>query len=62
MPKPKKGESQEQFVARFMSSEEAKKDYPDKDKRLAVAYSIWREHSKMSKKNILFSKDLITLL
>ena len=32
-----------------MSSEEAKKDYPDKDQRLAVANSIWKRKDKKEK-------------
>lgn len=46
MPNPKPNESKEDFISRFMSSEEAKKDYPDKDQRLAVANSMWKKHSK----------------
>jgi len=52
MPNPKENESKEEFVKRFMSSEEAKKDYPDRKKRLAVAYSKWSEHHKNSKELI----------
>jgi len=36
MPRPKSGETKEAYVSRFMSSEEARSDYP-------VAYSMW-EH------------------
>jgi hypothetical protein len=46
MPDPKKGESQKDFIARFMSSEEAKRDFPDRNQRLAVAYSKWRKRKK----------------
>lgn len=49
MPKPREGESRDDFISRFMSSEEAKKDYPDKDQRLAVAQSMWRKHQKKEK-------------
>lgn len=43
MPRPKEGESQQDYVSRFMASEEARKDYPDEKQRAAVAYSLW-EH------------------
>lgn len=46
MPKPNPDESKEEYVSRFMSSEEAKKDYPDEKQRVAVAESMWREHTK----------------
>ncbi len=57
MPSPKPEESEKDFIARFMSSEEAKRDYPDEKQRLAVAYSIYRR-----KKNepIVFVKAPIT--
>lgn len=42
MPNPNKGETKEEFIARFMSSPEAKKDFPDEKQRLAVAYSKWK--------------------
>lgn len=47
MPKPNKGESEKDFIARFMSSEEAKKDFPDQKQRLAVAYSEWKKHKEV---------------
>lgn len=37
---PRKGESKEDFISRFMS--ETKHEYPDRKQRLAVAYSYWR--------------------
>lgn len=46
MPIPKEGESKEEFISRFMSSEKAQKDYPDKDKRYAIAESIWKSKGK----------------
>ena len=60
MPKPIKGESKEEFVARFMSSEEAKRDYPDKKQRLAIAYSMWRQHNKKMEINNFTVKAPIT--
>lgn len=46
MPNPKTGESKETYVQRYMSSEEAKRDYPDEKQRLAVAYSEWTNYEK----------------
>lgn len=50
MPNPKPNETRDEFVSRYMSSEEAKKDFPDEKQRLAVAFSKYREHQKKSKK------------
>lgn len=46
MPKPNKNETREEFISRYMSSEEAKRSHPDEKQRLAIAYSVWREHNK----------------
>jgi len=46
MPYPQKGESKEDFIKRFMSSNEANKDYPDQKQRYAVAMSFWKEYGK----------------
>jgi hypothetical protein len=46
MPDPNKQETKEEYVKRFMQSEEAKKDYPDEKQRLAVANSKWKQKSK----------------
>ncbi|MFA5036679.1 MAG: hypothetical protein WC479_05835 [Candidatus Izemoplasmatales bacterium] len=49
MPNPTKDETREEYISRFMSSEEAKKSYPKEAQRLAVAHSMWKKkHSKMS--------------
>lgn len=56
MPKPNPNETREEYIERFMSSEEAKKDYPEKDQRLAVANSMWKEHHKSSKKESMFCR------
>lgn len=40
---PKKGESKEDFIARFM--EATKEEYPDPKQRVAVAYSYWEKSS-----------------
>lgn len=46
MPYPRPQESKDDFISRFMSSEEAKKDYPSEEQRVAVAHSMWEEHQK----------------
>lgn len=46
MPYPKEKEKKNEFIKRFMSSNEAKEDFPEKRKRLAVAYNIWERKKK----------------
>ena len=48
VPQPKKGETQDEFITRFMGNETMKRDYPDQKQRLAIAYSTWRR-KKLSK-------------
>ena len=43
MPNPVKDETKEEFVARFMESAEARRDFPDQAQRAAVAYSKWEK-------------------
>lgn len=43
LPTPGKGESDDDFVSRFMSNEEAKKEFPDREQRLGVAFSKLRD-------------------
>ncbi len=50
MPRPAKGESEQEYVSRFMDSTEAKRDYPDTKQRAAVAYSMWREKGNVGPK------------
>lgn len=47
MPRPKKGETEQEYVSRFMASEEARKDYPDEKQRAAVAYSMYRHKENL---------------
>jgi len=54
MPEPTKKESKEEYIAKFMSSEEAKKSHPDEKQRLAVANSKWKEHSKAKETTAMF--------
>ena len=43
IPKPERGEQQEDFVARCMGSDTMGEDYPDEKQRAAVCYSSWRK-------------------
>lgn len=43
LPKPKKYEKKGDYISRFLKSKTAKKEFTDKEQRIAVAYSIWRE-------------------
>ena len=42
-PSPRKGESEKEYVSRFMGDAEAVRDYPDVKQRAAVAHNWWRE-------------------
>lgn len=44
---PKKGEEKQEFISRFMSTELAKKEFPDNKQRVAVAYSQWERKDKL---------------
>ncbi len=48
MPRPVKGESQKNYLARFMSSPEARESFPEQKQRAAVAYSMYRRRNKNS--------------
>lgn len=43
IPKPRKQETKNEYVSRFMSNDRMQKEYPKMDQRLAVAYSTWRK-------------------
>jgi hypothetical protein len=45
MPYPSPGESQDHYVKRFVSSPEAQSSFPDIKQRLAVAYSMHKQHA-----------------
>lgn len=49
LPKPKEGESQDDFISRCMSNETMKDEYDDNDQRLAVCYSLWEQDKKTEK-------------
>jgi len=42
MPKPKKDETQDDFISRCMADGVMQSEYPDNDQRLAVCYDLWR--------------------
>lgn len=44
IPKPRKGETQQEYIQRGMSNDVMEKEFPDQKQRLAVLYSTWREH------------------
>ena len=44
MPKPKRGESKNDFVSRCMGDGEAKRDFPNRDQRLAFCHSVYERH------------------
>ena len=46
LPKPRKSESQSDFIKRSMSSEIMKSEYPDTKQRLAVSFSQYRRRNK----------------
>ncbi len=41
--KPKKGETENQFIKRFMSNEAMKKEFPEQKQRIAIAFSTWKQ-------------------
>jgi HK97 family phage prohead protease len=43
IPKPKKGEKEDDFIERCMGNETMKDEYPDNDQRLAICYDSWRK-------------------
>lgn len=42
MPEPKKGESMNKFMGRFMGSKEAEGDFPKRKQRIAVGLSMFK--------------------
>ena len=50
MPYPKRGETEDEFVHRYMGSEEAQRSFPQQDQRLKVAYSLFKRRNKKSRK------------
>lgn len=56
MPKPRKDETQKEFISRCMGDDTMNEDYPENDQRAAVCYTQWRNRNKsednMEKKSI----------
>jgi len=48
MPSPRKGETKQSYVSRCMSSEEAKRDFPSSDQRVAFCHSKWENKGRSS--------------
>ena len=46
MPSPNKGERQEDFISRCLSSDESNKTFPEQSQRAAFCYSQWRNKDK----------------
>lgn len=43
IPKPRKDESEAQFISRCMGDSTMNKEYPDQKQRTAICYSQWRK-------------------
>ena len=66
LPKPKSGESQDSFIKKCMSSSQMKKEFPNKDQRLAVCFSQFKkkalaEDDEMQTRDISFDLELYAL-
>lgn len=48
LPTPNGNETQDEFVERCMGADAMKEEYPDKDQRLAVCFSQWKQAKKAS--------------
>lgn len=48
MPSPHEGEKKKNYISRCMSSEEAKRDFPDSKQRVAFCNSKWENKGKSS--------------
>ena len=51
MPPPRKGESRQAYISRFVSDDAMQKKFPDQKQRLAVAYSYWKKKPKSNNLN-----------
>jgi len=45
LPKPKSGEKKGTFIIRCINDEVMKREYPERDQRVAVCYAIYKEES-----------------
>lgn len=55
MPRPNEGESKEDFIKRYMDSEEAKKTFPDEKQRYAAANGVWKKHNEIAPLNFNYN-------
>lgn len=46
MPKPRKNETQDDFMGRCMGDEGMKNEFPEQDQRVAVCMNLWRDRNK----------------
>jgi hypothetical protein len=52
-PTPREDESEEDFIERCMSDDEAVEDFPDEDQRFAFCQSVWdREGSSLDNEDL----------
>lgn len=49
IPKPKKNETEEEFIPRCMSDGVMRKEFPKRDQRFAVCMNKWKEHKNDKK-------------
>ena len=56
---PNKGETQAEFLVRFMGNEAMVKDYPDEKQRSAIAYSQWRKSKEMHDLKFFYQVPII---
>ena len=61
MPSPRKDEKERQFISRCVSSNEAKKSFPDQKQRVAFCYSQWKNKSKATRMEELLESLKMTL-
>lgn len=55
---PNKGESKKDFISRFMSDKNMKREYPDNKQRLAVAYSYLNRRNKKKNEKLELNENL----
>jgi|WetSurMetagenome_2_1015567.scaffolds.fasta_scaffold711474_1 hypothetical protein len=62
MPKPRKDETEQEFISRFMGDPVMVKDYPDQKQRSAIAYKEWNDRNKKkeSMSEDLWADDSVT--
>jgi len=46
LPRPTKREKENDFISRCMSNEVMKREFPNRDQRLAVCFDIFRKRKK----------------